>query len=681
MVILAAATMVGMIVNILYVAIGLGLVIFFHELGHFAVAKWCNVNVERFSIGFGPVLFSRKFGETEYALSLIPFGGYVKMLGQDDMDPSQLSSEEIAEDPRSYSAKTVLQRMAIISAGVIMNVITAVLFFAVAFGMGVEAPPATVGTVQVGMPAWQAGIENGDVIVSINGRAVSSFTDIMRGVALSSGPVEVTVQKPDGTVMKKTIMPDRRGTRRILGVSPSFGLNFAELEDPTIAPVDPGGPAAGVKPPFQPGDRIRRVGDTEVTSYAQLQDILARRRSEPLEFHVQRKGSEELTKVTVPPNPFRTLGLWMDIGKIAAIKEDSPAAVAGLKIGDKITHIDVQGEIDFPLEKEGELAVGNDINPMALPDLLAAAGKAGVDVGITVKRAVEGSEARVIQVDMKPLDKPGWIERPIDQNIPLSVPAAGFAYHFIPKVLHVIPDSPADEAGIKVGEFLTRITLTRPDDTPRDRYADKSIEVKLEKDEEGHEINNWAYATWLLQATPTRKVTLEVRDQGKTRTVEVGRADEKEQFLPTRGIWLAGDTIMLESDSLGGALQLGLTHTRNSITDIYLTLRNLFGGRLSVKELHGPVGIATVAYRVAEQGISSLLLFLGFLSVNLAVLNFLPIPVLDGGHMVFLIWEGVTRRKPSERVMAAATYFGMAFVLGLMILVLYLDLFVHRGKI
>ena len=93
--------------SILYVAAGIGLVIFFHELGHFAVAKWCNVCVERFSIGFGPVLWRTKRGETEYALSLVPFGGYVKMLGQDDIDPSQLSRDEIAQDPRSYSAKSV----------------------------------------------------------------------------------------------------------------------------------------------------------------------------------------------------------------------------------------------------------------------------------------------------------------------------------------------------------------------------------------------------------------------------------------------------------------------------------------------------------------------------------------------------------------------------------------------
>jgi len=115
-------------VNIAWVAVGLGMVIFFHELGHFAVAKWCDVNVERFSIGFGPILFSWKWGETEYALSAIPFGGYVKMLGQDDADPSQLTSEEIAQDPRSYLAKNVFQRMAIISAGVTMNIITAVFF-------------------------------------------------------------------------------------------------------------------------------------------------------------------------------------------------------------------------------------------------------------------------------------------------------------------------------------------------------------------------------------------------------------------------------------------------------------------------------------------------------------------------------------------------------------------------
>ena len=90
-VVLASLSSMGLVSkagSVLLVAIGIGLVIFFHELGHFAVAKWCDVYVERFSIGFGPILWSRKYGETEYALSAIPFGGYVKMLGQDDMIPA-----------------------------------------------------------------------------------------------------------------------------------------------------------------------------------------------------------------------------------------------------------------------------------------------------------------------------------------------------------------------------------------------------------------------------------------------------------------------------------------------------------------------------------------------------------------------------------------------------------------
>ena len=166
---LIGATLLGKVTNIAMVAIGLGLVIFFHELGHFAVAKWCDVKVERFSIGFGPIIKSFKHGETEYALSWIPFGGYVKMLGQDDVDPSQLTSEEIALDPRSYSAKPVYQRMGIISVGVIMNIITGMLFFAFAFRLGVASTPCVVGAAIPGMPAWEAGIQPGDVITKING--------------------------------------------------------------------------------------------------------------------------------------------------------------------------------------------------------------------------------------------------------------------------------------------------------------------------------------------------------------------------------------------------------------------------------------------------------------------------------------------------------------------------------
>ena len=118
---------------ILMVVLGLGFVIFIHELGHFAVAKWAGVKVEKFSIGFGPSLVGFQRGETYYSLSIIPLGGFVKMLGENPAEDGQ----DAIIDPRSYLNKPVGHRMAIISAGVIMNIITGLGFFAMAYRLGV----------------------------------------------------------------------------------------------------------------------------------------------------------------------------------------------------------------------------------------------------------------------------------------------------------------------------------------------------------------------------------------------------------------------------------------------------------------------------------------------------------------------------------------------------------------
>jgi regulator of sigma E protease len=114
------------------VALGLGFVIFIHELGHFALAKWADVKVDKFSIGFGPTLVGFQWGETYYSLSIIPLGGFVKMLGENPTEDGQ----EAQSDPRSYLNKTVGARMGIISAGVIMNLITGFFFFFFAYRFG-----------------------------------------------------------------------------------------------------------------------------------------------------------------------------------------------------------------------------------------------------------------------------------------------------------------------------------------------------------------------------------------------------------------------------------------------------------------------------------------------------------------------------------------------------------------
>jgi regulator of sigma E protease len=194
---LSLETLLWLVPVVLKVAVGLGAVIFVHELGHFLVAKACGVKCEKFFIGFdiGGYKLSKRWGETEYG----------KMLGQDDdpahiaeqMKKSQVDAQSTSAVPikgpngetyyvdrRSYLAKSVPQRMAIISAGVVMNVIFAFIFAVIAYGMGVPYIPSIVSETTPGSPAWKAGIEPGDEIVQINDTVDPTFVQLKGGVTL-----------------------------------------------------------------------------------------------------------------------------------------------------------------------------------------------------------------------------------------------------------------------------------------------------------------------------------------------------------------------------------------------------------------------------------------------------------------------------------------------------------------
>ncbi len=247
---------IGYTVVILKVLVGLGFVIFVHELGHFAVAKLCGVKCEKFYLGFdiaGLKFCKFQWGETEYGIGILPLGGYVKMLGQED-NPAKLREEmerarasgqwpvasgqcETASDktpipnpqspipnpssplfdPRSFLAQSVPKRMAIISAGVIMNVIFAFFMAVVAFWIGVEQPPCVVGDTFAGGPAWQADIRVGDEILKIDGKKVSQFRDMMTAIALgdltAGQGVPMTIRRP-GVKQPLTIVVKPDGSQR-----------------------------------------------------------------------------------------------------------------------------------------------------------------------------------------------------------------------------------------------------------------------------------------------------------------------------------------------------------------------------------------------------------------------------------------------------------------------------------
>lgn len=648
--------------SIVLAALGLGLVIFLHELGHFAVAKWCDVFVERFSIGFGPVLLSRKWGETEYALSLIPFGGYVKMLGQDDADPSQLTNEEIAEDPRSYIAKSVFQRMAIISAGVTMNIITAFLFFIIVYRVGCPVLPSVIADARPGKPAWEAGIEAGDRINKIDGSPIESYPELKLAVALSSGPLKIEGVHADGAAFDFVVNPDTRGPHPQIGVEPMDSLKVFEAL--------PARNSTDGLTLFHKGDQILSVDGKDVKDAVEFHRAVAMNSGKSMAVVVKRKRDEHgkllpeptTQTVTLTDNYFRTMGLTLDTGLIAAVKKGSPAEKAGLKAGDKLANLD-------------GLAIGTQIDPLKLP--VEFAKRAGSEIEVIVTRQNVGSGQQSEKLKLVPEDVPGWLEQPEVPGEPLAIPSIGAAFHILPVILAVAPDSPAEKAGIKPGR-IKKMTLTRRAEMAK--IFDGSKDAVLTTDFEDKGENNYAFAFWEMQLFPHRKVTLTVEEDGKPREVEVVPQSDVDWPLPMIGVILEKETVQQKADSLGEAITMSVNYTRSSALNIYLTLRSLITGRVSYKELHGPIGIAEAAYHVAQDGWISMLLFLGYLSVNLAVLNFLPIPVLDGGHMVFLVWEAFTRRKPNEKVQIAAQYVGLVFLVCLMGLVLYLDIFIHPYK-
>ncbi len=680
---LAAETIFGSIANALMVVLGLGLVIFFHELGHFAVAKWCNVHVERFSIGIGPILWSRQKGETEYALSALPLGGYVKMLGQDDMDPSQMTSEEIAENPRAYSSRKVWQRMLIISAGVIMNVITGFGFYAWAFGLGLEELQPVVGSVLSGSPAWEAGLRPGDRIEAINGEEIQSFIDVHQAIVLSTGDLTIQGTTAAGEKFQTAVTPRRGSQMREIGVSPGLSLTISERADKPGVIMLPGLPASRASEPFLPGDTIAALNGTPVRTWPELSEFTARHAADELVYTVERKppGSVQTaepvrTDITVPPAAMRSLGFWMHIGAVQSVRRGSVAERQGLLAGDKIVRVD-------------DLEVSRDIDPLRLPNYFAE--RAGQNVKVTVLRQVGGAageETRVLE--MVPEDRPGWSELPTTLNTPLSIPAIGAAFRITNRISRILEGSEAASVSVKgedgprrlePGQRIVRVVLPWNEQVGADALGDRRdgrYIIELDKEERPC----WAHVFFVCQRAPGRSVRIFIADRSEKEEEfsVLLRADQPEDgwFMPIRGI---GGFEQLSAkrvaDSPAHAVTLGLRETRRSIVQLYLTLKSLIRRDLSARALSGPVGIISMGYAFADSGAAPLLRFLGLLSINLAVLNFLPIPVLDGGHMMFLIWEGVTRRKPSPKFIGWAHAAGLLFIISLFLFVMYLDVVVR----
>lgn len=200
---------------ILPFAVVLGVLIFFHELGHFLVAKYFNVKVLKFSLGFGYKLAGKRIGETEYLISTIPLGGYVKMLGENDDESDAVPPEE---ESRAFQNQHVLKRMAIVAAGPVFNIVLAlILFCGLYMAAGNQVLTPEVGQVRPGSPADRAGLLKGDVVLSIQGKPVSSWSEMKELVQEYGGvPLEIVFQRGDA-LSSVIIIPEESVVKNLFG--------------------------------------------------------------------------------------------------------------------------------------------------------------------------------------------------------------------------------------------------------------------------------------------------------------------------------------------------------------------------------------------------------------------------------------------------------------------------------
>jgi len=704
----------GRLYNIALMMLGLGFVIFVHELGHFLAAKMFGVKCEKFYIGFdvpmkiGPIRLPSKlakfqWGETEYGIGSIPLGGYVKMLGQDD-DPRKLKEENqriqggdaptdptinpqensLATDaavrkldPRSYPAKPVFARMIIISAGVIMNLIFGVLMAATAFRLGVPYTPAVLGSTMPGDPAWKAGLKSGDRIVGIESTEDDqmSFDEIRKKVAIGGirnkeQPLELTYERQgERNKIKVTgsmahADPQARHNFQTIGIrstsitevgqAATFG-KLQEFENQKLSDLKPGDKILGVDGVLLESND----GSGDFFGY-QLDEILHPKLNKQVELTVERKvaDSKQTISVALNPLPLKTLGLKFQPGAVSVVADDSPASKAGIQIG------------DLPVKFNGQAIA----DAVTLPNQVAT--MAGQKVSLELMRS--NSDPVVLEWTV-PTRFVLENDLPTYGPVGMEIPGSGLVYRISPKVASVTSIDPASESNIQPGDVVQQIQFGKLDQTHAKYLKDTKLEDLFSKQIPIDDVRNMQYVHAVLQALPAgMPLSLVVERNSKIVSGGVVVQEQSDAFSPDRRIALSPYRQTYVAKSWGQALQKGVQEIRRGIGDVLEFLQLIVTGK-AFNYIGGPATIAVQATSAASQGVTSLLMFLTLLSANLAVVNFLPIPALDGGHMVFLAAEAITGKPVNEDLQMKLTIGGMIALLCLMVLAFRNDILFFLG--
>jgi membrane-associated protease RseP (regulator of RpoE activity) len=810
---------IGSVGSVVLIVLGFSVIIFVHELGHFVMAKLMGVRVHTFAIGFGKELLGRTVGETRYSLRVLPLGGYVQMLGQEDFTIDKSNEWAVREDPRSYSSKPPGKRMLIISAGVMMNLLFAALAFMIVFMMGYETMPPVVGQVVPDSPAQKAGLIPGDRILEINGSRMNDYPDVKSAIVLADAdrPITMRVQRPGQqkpiTISLEPAWSEEEKIRQI-GIYPPMTLQIGAIDlESDLEEKD--------EHRLHVGDIIVEVGGVKVTNYEQVERLITAKRGEPVEVLVNRPiDSTRLEGATRPVTcTHRSRMIVMSatsdsfnrhiLGlqprqRLLRVTPGGPADAAGLRAGDIIVkwgdrwnptdaectnmlHAkddggryvysgrsfevivrrvglskEIGGGPGRPTgvtltysQLERVLAGRDALIARAYKDpggvreqIIALLGKAISDSVILAevrsdltKRAASAGELVRWLID---LDCETFVIRPETSLWGKAPPSAGVMFGLLETdrlilsriVEKGLEGKPTPAAGLNIpnGALITRVN-DRPVTTWLELVDAFRIHagrgpVTLTYTHEGSQGSAMLRVpqslTDALNLPPTAKVihiagqekATFKRDgqaqqvalpaweaayeilkahQGQTVKVVYGYMDKEFSTDPNgrdltykvtadnydpwmmRIVYTAllipfPERMILQNRNPIIAMWMGFKKTGYFILQAYKTMEHIaITHEVGVGHISGPVGILRYGHEVAQAGFTKLLYFLAFISANLAVINFLPLPIVDGGHMVFLLIEKIRGRPLSVKMQAVTQIIGLVLIITAFILVTFLD--------
>jgi regulator of sigma E protease len=540
----------------------LGVLVFIHEFGHFIVAKIKNVMVKTFSIGFGPAIFKKKFGETEYRISIFPLGGYVAFYGDDEKDKIPKKLEH-----RAFKNQSVFTKMMVVFAGPFFNFILAFVLIALMYVVGKPSAASVINQVRYGSPAYKAGLVDGDKVLAIDGKTLKTWDELNKyleeekqesvNLKIKRNNKSLFLNTPIAKSLERNKFGEITYKNRIIGASPNKVSTLIGVEKDSTA----------YKLGFRTGDFIEGVNQDKVEDFKDFNNKMSQKKF--LSIKVIRDGENVIISF------FNNY---------------------------------LKNYKNFKIYKIGGVAVSYDKNYSFLNHL------------------------GIFRSDT-------FISSFVDD------------------------DSPAKLAGLKVGDRIVSINKNIVRSFKQlqllvDRTGENKKDLKLLVNGE----NGLSLKTIQPKLTSIEHEKIGIKD---------------ERFLlGVQTTYVPGEATKYDV-KIWNPIKLIYQSFVDLLMWIYLTILGfvkLITGSVSVKSLGGPVMIAKIAGDSLSLGFVYFIRIMAIISINLGIINLFPIPVLDGGHLVFYSIEALTGRPIKEKYMEHATQVGFYLLIALAIFAFYNDI-------